>query len=325
MTARQIGNALDAMPGDRLPPEDLPHRLLSIVSQGRNDSYMGNFTWRLSTVINKHARNLVMLGAEHDSEILITDWGSRQPLHQVLDLSDEARQLVRFLLVSPETAKIHDKDAGFSVPHALNCAGRRASGKYLLLADSDVYIPQESMARLLSGLRAGRIGDYPLDETFFWASKRHIPNTLVQQEPTLEQIDKHIEHHWTSYVREQVSLENFLGCGVAMLQTREMWHQSRGHDERLIYWGWNDIDWHRRLVTRYRWDDLERLGMKMFHLEHYADRFGSGLDELKKINRKSNPQTDPAEFAPNPDDWGLGQDELVLVDGHGHPVECVIG
>src|SRR5678815_3946930 len=71
--------------------------LLSILSHGRNDQYMGNFKWRLARSLNRFAESIAALGLEEEVELLIVDWGSREPLRDVILLSDTARSLVKFL------------------------------------------------------------------------------------------------------------------------------------------------------------------------------------------------------------------------------------
>lgn len=299
-----------------------PRRLLSIVCQGRNDNYMGNFSWRIATVLNNHARNLMQLGAEGEVEIIVADWGSYTPFWKTLELSPEARRITKFMIVPPPIAESYDRDAGFAAPHPTNAIVRRCWGKYILFADSDIFITLDSMTKLLYHLRQGYLHDYSLNDCFFWASKYHIPYDLVMRSPYIEEIDAHLERHWHEYTTERVDKKNFLGCGVALLMKRDIWFDTRGWDERLIYWGWNDIDWHRRLVSRYRWDDLELHGMKMFHLEHYAKRF---TEYTKENPRKANPQIPPTEYAPNPPNWGLADHTLAIVDGYGLAVDPATG
>jgi len=297
-----------------------PTKLLSILVQGRNDNYMGNFSWRIATALNNHARNIIALGLENEIEILICDWGSEIPFWKDLELSSETKGLVKYLIVPPSISIPYDQDSGFAAPHPTNALARRSHGQYLIFSDSDIFIPLNSFQRLIENLRKGSIGSYDLSNSFFWGSKYHIPQDFVMTNPSIEALNNHIENFWMTYVREGVNVSNFLGCGVALLMRREFWLASRGWDERLIYWGWNDIDWTKRLGSRYSWNDLESFGMKMFHFEHYADRFG---DYTKENPRKANIQLEPTTFAPNPDDWGLGAHTLALVDGYGKIVNEV--
>jgi len=325
MEAFPLGNPVQSSSGpgpsdpfltDNVPPS----KLLSILCQGRNDNYMGNFTWRLATVINNHARNFVTLGLEDEVELLVTDWGSLEPLYKALQLTEDARRLVRFLMVSPETAKIYDKDAGYSGTHPINAVARRGAGRYFLFSDSDVFIPLEAMAKLMHHLRVGHVHGLSLDDYFFWASKFHIPNQFVMQNPSLAEVDRHIAEHWTSYLYEEVSKQDFKGGGVCLLMRREMWFESRGWDEQFIYWGWYDIDWQKRLSQKYGWDLFENQGIRIFHFEHYRDRFAPE-SALKEIGRRTNPYIEPTKFAPNPENWGLRDHRLEFVDGFGMAID----
>jgi hypothetical protein len=297
--------------------------LLSILCQGRNDSYMGNFTWRLSTILNKHAENIAILGLENEVELIVSDWGSESPLHLSLELNENARRFVKYLITPPETAAIYDRDAGFSIVHAINAIARRCQGKYILFSDSDVFLPMETMAKLMHFLRRGYFHSFDLRDSFFWASKFHIPNDFIADSPCRELVDEHIQRNWPNYVRETVDTENFLGCGVCLLMSRDMWFESTGWDERLIYMGWNDIDFTRRLLSKYRWDDLENHGMSFFHLEHYRDRFNPNY--ATESNKKWNAHVDPTTFAPNAPNWGLADHDLRFVDGYGLPIDPATG
>ncbi len=292
--------------------------LLSILVQGRNDGYMGNFLWRLGTAINNHARNIRMLGLDAEVELLLVDWGSEVPLHRALDLSPEAREIVRILAVPPQTAKTFDGESRYSGVHPINAIARRARGRYVLFSDSDVYLPLDSFARLIYFLKRGDINGLSLDEHFFWASKFHVPKNIVSQNLALPLLDKIIEREWPSFIQERVNKIEFIGFGVGLLMPRAVWNEARGWDERLIHWGWYDIDFHRRLKKRFRWDLLEEHGMKFFHLEHYNGRF-EGQSQTRENQQKTNAQREPTEFTPNPVSWGLGECALAFVDGHGRP------
>ncbi len=293
-----------------------PPFLLTIFSQGRNDGYMGNFTWRLATALNNHARNIRYLDAYAKVEVLVTDWGSEQPLYEVLDLTDEARSIVKFLMVPPALAKQFDGDSEYSFIHPLNAAARRAQGKYVLFSDSDVFITLDSMTKLLHHLKKGRIGEFGLDTTFFWASRYHIPQYVTQHSPSIRIIDQLVDEAWTSFETEPLDKKKFHGSGVCLLTSRDMWHESTGWDEQMIYWGWFDIDLHERLRSRYDWADLSELGMKMFHLEHYFARSLHSYN-MDKPERRINPDTPPRGYAPNPPNWGLADYQLEVRNGWG--------
>ncbi len=307
--------------GTSVPLKHSPNEqpVLSILCPGRNDSYRGNLAWRLSTILNKHAENITILGLEKQVELIVSDWGSASPLHNVLELTENARRLVKYLITPAAITSLYDKDAGFSLPHALNSVARRANGRYVMFSDSDVYLPTDTMAKLLYYLKRGYIHSFPMRDSFFWASKYHIPYDFIANSPYREHLEEHTRRNLNSYVHEAVNREEFMGSGVCLLMRREMWLECTGWDERLIYRGWNDIDFTRRLLFKYRWDDLGNHGLTFFHLEHYGDgcRPGYALENKRGLN----PRIEPTTLAPNPPNWGLADHDLTFVDGYGRAMD----
>lgn len=273
--------------------------LLSIVTHGKNDGYMRNFLWRCATVLNKQAAMLDELGRD-DVELLLTDWGSEIPLVNELQLSDSCWRRLRVFYVPPAIA--NQVGSPYSSSHAANVAARRALGEYLMVADADTYWQTQTMQRLLAYLEAGQIGPLSLAECFFWASRKHIPKSSQEGDPSLDALDAFITANECSLQLDPLNLHEFLGTGLAITLRREMWHACRGFDEQLVHWGWNDIHLHKRLCMRYRWGgDLRAYGMPFFHLEHYANRHAPG--ERQAV---ANPQVMPERFEANGPDWGLG-------------------
>ena len=82
--------------------ENNASKLLSIVITGRDDDYMPDFLYRITTTINFIARNLDRLGRLKDVEIVVADWGSGKPMSQTLNLSPQAVQICRFLYIPPK-------------------------------------------------------------------------------------------------------------------------------------------------------------------------------------------------------------------------------
>lgn len=291
---------------------------LAIICQGKNDDYMGNFRWRLATSLNSRVRYLKYLKALDQIEIFVCDWDSSEPLYKGLDLEDETRKHTNFLIVPPATAQFYNKGSSFSSSHTLNALVRRSISQYILFCDSDVIVPVDSLAKILKGIREEKFDNFSLKDSFFWASKYHIPNNIVRQNLALEEIEEHISRHWPGYLTETVDTDNFMGCGVGMLLSRQMWLESRGLNEELVHWGWNDVEWHRRLEMKYRWNDLQNFGIKMFHLEHYTQRTNEAVSQTGKIQ---NPQINSKLFAPNNEDWGLQNESLQIINGFGDTID----
>ena len=71
--------------GDITNPNGLS-KLLSFCIFGRDDDYMLDFRYRITTTINYIARNIKNLGQQGEVEILVTDWGSHAPMAHTLKL-----------------------------------------------------------------------------------------------------------------------------------------------------------------------------------------------------------------------------------------------
>jgi hypothetical protein len=88
---------------------------------------------------------------------------------------------------------------------------------------------------------------------------------------------------------------------------RKLWHECRGYDERLIYWGWLEGDLGYRLSQRYELVNLGPLvGHDFYHLEHAQQRVPGNSKRLNKQQHSDH------VYAANNDRWGLGGCQLEL-------------
>lgn len=283
---------------------------LSVIVHGRNDGYMGDFLWRIQTTLNRLGRSLDGVDPDgSEAEVLLMDWGSNPSarLADVLSLEGGIARRLRYLYADPPTVRSVAPDAVYSTSHANNCAARRCRAEYILACDSDVYCPADTMRGLWDGLVAGQLGGASTRDSFFWSARRHVPRDFILGRPGVDEVDAHIAANWQSYVLDKPDPHNFAGATCALLATRAMWHEIRGLSEELVHWGFNDIDVHRRLGMRYRYGgDVETLGIKFFHLEHYADR-AAGSEKP----RRANVYSPAGHHQANGDNWGL-RDQPVI-------------
>ena len=286
--------------------------LLSILIHGRNDSYMGNYSWRLSTTLNKTAQNICRLGSQRYTELILCDWGSREPLLGELAIDSQVKKMLRVVLVPPEVCRKYDLDSTYSAVHAYNTTARRAVGKYILFSDADNFTPFDTMRNLYDILHAGSANGISLESTFFWGSRYEVPKQFHMSNPSIGEVDRYISENWQSFQDRRIDKNNFLGGAGAILMKKDIWFDCRGFDEKLIYWGWSDIDLHHRLVSRYGMADLRDYNIPFFHLAHY-----SSLDPAKQtqemVHKKLNPMNMPTSFAPNDESWGLKNELLPVI------------
>ncbi len=296
---------------DQIPVAGKPP-LISIIQQGRNDGHMGNFLYRLATSINQTARTICQLQAENEVEIILGDWGSDHPLYQALELSNDAKRVLKIATVSPALAARYNRDSQYSQVHPPNVAARRARGDYLMYFDGDTYIPQDTMRKLLDAVRAGSIGGVDLKRTLFGSSRYHIPKDFNFHNPSLEEIDRHIAAHRTTYIHEKINTRNFEGATNGLSLPRSEFHRARGFDESLIYWGWWDIEFYHRIrAQNFGFADWEDFGLVFYHLEHFNNSQKRSL--ATENPRRINEQHMPAQFASNGENWGLGNEHVPII------------
>jgi glycosyltransferase involved in cell wall biosynthesis/ADP-heptose:LPS heptosyltransferase/tetratricopeptide (TPR) repeat protein len=282
--------------------------LISFVTHGRNDGYMGDFLWRLSTCLNKIADGVAAIGRLADVEIVVGDWGSPlEPLKKVLKLNEHAQAITRFCTVTKESADRLNRDGIYSYPSAANVPIRRARGKFVFSMDSDAYMPAETARFLLRIAEGHGPESVDLDRSFFWLSRLHIPFGFLTESRTCAELDQFIHEQPEKLIRTaKCNLEEFRGGAVAIFAKRELFESIRGYNESLVYWGWADVDIHHRLTFNYKPLDLWDFGGLMYHLEHYPQR-GKPVGD-----RKLNPQEIPIKAVVNGEDWGAFNESVVV-------------
>jgi len=281
-------------------------KLLSMVVMGRNDDYMGNFKYRLTTCINYAARNLKKLGRLDDVEFMVTDWNSDVPLSKVLPLSSEAAQITRFIYVPPETAKTVQRPDQVFFPYcAVNVSVRRAQGKFIMGFDADSLIPCHSLRALFDVLDDKSEVPFDLESTFFVFSRFQLPWEIVQREPSLEEWDRYLIITGSQLPRDAGLPGLGIACAALMMH-RSLWDACRGCNEQFLVQGWGDAELTLRLSQRYPWVDLLGVGVSLFHMEHWTRN--------KRVagEQEHNPSTVSPVFAVNDANWGLGNYELEI-------------
>lgn len=274
---------------------------LSFVIPARNDAFTGNFKWRLETTLNYLAGNLLKLDRLDETEVVICDWGSEEPLHTALCLDRAARKISRFVLIPPEIAHQLQKDSEFPVVLAQNTAIRRCRGEYIAQIDSDILFTIEFLKALFEILEKRRDIGVPADQSLIVAKRYHVPFKYVSNSPPIHELDWFIRHFKRFLPLN--AYEGKISSTTLTLMRKELWKECGGYDERMIYRGGMEVDLGHRITRKYPWFDMTTFGLFTFHLEHIQGR---------KLNtRKWNtwsPENLP--FHPNSRDWGLNSYSL---------------
>lgn len=274
--------------------------LLSILIPGKNASdYHGSFD-RLRLNLTKTLSNV----QHYDNiEVVLCDWGSEDKIVDSLNLTTSDK--FKCVYVKPEIASIYNRETQYSIVHPINTAFRASTGKYVIFWDTDCYVTAHDFDKIVEFVKVMEKTD---DQSFYWGSRFHIPYEFHQDKILFSDVDEYLTTvNMSSLLHDKISVSNFLGCGIAMLMNRELWESSTGFWEELTYWGWQDIEFHRRLLTKYKFSgDLEDRGINFFHLNHHHITNSEG----KRVNAQINSES----FKANDENWGLSNEQLIWLE-----------
>jgi hypothetical protein len=281
---------------------------LSLILCSRNDQYMGNSRWRLQTTLNYVAQMVQELGRDDDVEVLVADWGSETPLHEVLELSPAAARLVSFILIPPEIAHELQKDSPFAEVLALNAAARRASGKYIGRIDQDTLVGNRFMEYFFDLHEGKQQFEVPVNSALLFANQRMVPYRFAVRCPPFWAVEKYVRYFGRFFKIEVTTGNTFYCHGVGIwLAHRDLWDECGGYDERMIYMNSMEINMISRLLKKYKMVNLGQLvNYAFYHLEHYHP----AVPRRSSTHRMVNPDHLFAEYDilnPNGPGWGLVQ------------------
>jgi hypothetical protein len=291
--------------------------VLSFILCSRNDQYMGNSLWRLQTSLNYLAQNVQALGLEDQVEVVVSDWGSETPLREVLQLSSLAARLTRFIQIPKPLADELQRDSPFAEVFALNAAAGRARGKYIGRIDQDTLVGKRFLQAIVDRTKQ----EPPLSMGF--ANLKMINYRFAVQCPSLSNVSRFIDLFGGRLRTENsrsTSPYYFAGVGIWLLH-RDVWFESGGYDERMIYMNAMETNMIMRLLKKYEMVDLGKLSdYDFYHLEHYHPWTVRKSSAHRKVNPHL-PFSQPDQMNPNGDTWGMKDYSLEILPGKNLDIE----
>jgi hypothetical protein len=289
--------------------------ILSLILCTRSDEYQGNSLWRLRTALNYVGQTAHQLGRQEDVEVIVSDWGSKTPLRDLLELTPEAARIVSFMLIPPDIAKVEQKDSPFPEVLALNAAARRANGEYIGRIDQDTLVGKHFLKTFFWLHEKPRLLT-PLKNAMMLSNRRRISVRFTSHSPSFWAVDRFVRWFGRSLpsmnpLPPHLFYQSYVGI---WLLHRDLWYECGGLDERFIYMDWMEVDMILRLTPKYTLVNLGELtDLDLYHLDHGPAR----VEWSAQRNRKQNPIRDldnlPDEVHPNGENWGLIQYPLEVL------------
>ena len=283
--------------------------ILSLILCARNDQYQGNSTWRLETALNYVAQNAAALDSAEDIEVIVADWGSKEPLRNVVKLSPVAAKIVSFVHIPPEIAKSEQKDSPFAEVLALNAAARRAKGEYIGRIDQDTLVGKHFLEKFF-WLHKKRRLLVPLDKAVMLSNRRRIPYRFAVFCPSFWVVDRYLRwfKHFLPLMEPRpphLYYQNYIGI---LLFHRDLWAACGGYDQRFIYMDYMEFDIILRLTKEYTFVNLgELVDHDFYHLDHGNPREPWSANRNRKTNPIRSLDNLPETINPTGDKWGLTQ------------------
>lgn len=281
---------------------ELNDMLLSILIPGKNDDYRVNTKKVLQFNIQQTLFNIEKLGC-NDVEVVLCDWGSQEKILDILPIHKP--NYFKCVYVSPEIAQKYNNGYSYSIVHPINVSFRYSSGKYVVFWDSDCFVPYETFELLYKFVKKM---DENNDLTFYWGSRFDVPFDSYFPFNNIEEFNLFLNTTEQTFYNDRIRTnESFGGCSISLLMNRILWEESTGWWEKLTQWGWQDIEFHRRLLAKYECGgDLQDHGMNFYHM--LSPR---GFHTLSTLGE--SPKIFSPVFEANDSSWGLKNEILEVI------------
>lgn len=299
-----------------MPKEEEVKPALSFILCSRNDSYMGDPMWRLGTSLNFLCANLVSLDLVEKVEIIVCDWGSKDPISSVIELNDESASICQFLHIPPECAEELQGDSPFAEVFALNAAARRSTGQYIARMDQDTLVTKDFLISFFQAHHADKDFGFELARSYMFAARKQLPYSFVEKKPSLSDIERLISAYGGIIFAEELKHCYWASAVGILMAHRSIWFDAGGYDERLKYYWYMDVDLGTRLIKKYPIVNIgKKFGYDFYHLEHFPAGQSDGR-AARSTHRKRNPKWaksfDKPVLNPNGENWGLAETNFSL-------------
>ena len=278
--------------------------LISFVLCGRNDSYLGDFKYRITTAINYLCRNAEKIGRLKDIEVIIADWNSEIPLAQEICIAKEINEICKFIYVPPAIAsKYNPNSRPFNDSVAFNVGIARADGEFILMMPADILFSVTSLYNLFLLLDKKSNTVFDLNKTMMNISRKDIPWQIVEKKPCLSEWDRYLQLH-NKYLNNANYCPGLCHGIGAILMNNSLWKKAQGLNENLKSWGGNDVDIGLRINQFYPSINLDYFGINLYDMQQKP--------EERETIIADNPKIIPISIEAGNLNWGLKNNKLEI-------------
>ncbi len=282
--------------------------LLSVVLCGRNDNYLGDFKYRITTAVNYLCESAKKNRRLNDIEVIIVDWNSETPLCEELCLTPDACKAAKFITVPPDVASLYNTDGqAINASCAINTGIIRSNGKYVLLTPADSLITSTSLQNLLFLLEGKLNAVFDPQKTLLNIGRKEIPWQIAEKKPGLDEWDRYLQLH-SRHLFYNNSFHSLCGGYGALVLNRSLWHQVRGLAEEEYGWGWSDVELGLRINLAYPSVDLSYYGILVYDLQQKPT--------LLRTRKLATNEKIPRNIWVNDENWGLKEHTLEVRRSH---------
>lgn len=275
--------------------------LLSIIIPGKNDNFRSSNSKVIKFNIENSINNIKKMNID-DVEIVLCDWGSEEKI--IDSIVSERHNNFKCVYVPPNITEKYNDGSSYSIVHPLNTSFRNSIGEYVIFWDSDCFLTDIDFKNLYAFVKNMKEKN---DMSFYWGSRKNVPYENYSFMQSSDELEKYLKTNPKLHEDSMINNGSFGGCGISMLMNRMLWESSTGWWEKLQHWGWQDIEFHNRLLRKYNFGgNLTDFGINFYHL--MFDKKG-----LKHPNFKMNPQINSLDFEANDSSWGLNGEQLEIL------------
>jgi len=283
-----------------------PKYLISFVLCGRNDNYLGDFKYRLTTTINYLCRNVKKIGRLKDIEVIIVDWNSEIPLAQEICIDKEINEACKFIYVPPVIASEYNPNNGpFNLSVAMNVGIARADGEFILVMTADTLFSEPSLYNLFLILDKKSNATFDMNKVVMYISRKDIPWQIVEKKLCLFELERYLQLHNKS-IPVKIGFPSLIGGVGAMLMNKSIWKIAQGFNENFKTWGGTDNELGLRINQFYPSIDLDYFGINAYEMRERPE-------EKQAIIAAANiPEIIPISIETGNLNWGLKNYKLEI-------------